>query len=65
MRPVGGIPEKIYGARLAGIPLVLVPIENKDDIPIMPAGVRVVPVATVEEALPYFFGENVAGILKK
>lgn len=65
VRPVGGIPEKIYGARLAGIPLVLVPMENKDDIPLLPEGVRVVPVATVEEALPYFFGDNFTGIIKK
>jgi ATP-dependent Lon protease len=55
IRPVGGIVEKIYGARLAGIPLVLVPRENQDDIPALPPDIRVVPVATVDEALPYFF----------
>lgn len=56
VRPVGGISEKIYGARLAGIPIVLVPLENKDNIPALPGGVTVVPVATVDEALPYLFG---------
>jgi ATP-dependent Lon protease len=58
IRPVGGIPEKIYGARLAGIPTVLVPMENKDDIPALPEGITVIPIATVDEALPYFFGDN-------
>lgn len=61
VRPVGGIPEKLYGARLAGIPLVLVPQENKDDIPFTLDRLRVVPVATVEETLPYFFGDRWQG----
>ena len=55
VRPVGGIPEKIYGARLAGIPTVLVPMENEGDIPSQTGGVQVIPIATVEEALPFFF----------
>jgi ATP-dependent Lon protease len=55
VRPVGGISEKLYGARLAGIPTVLIPDENKDDIPFAIDGLKVVPVSTVEEALPYFF----------
>ena len=55
VRPVGGIPEKVYGARLAGIPTVLVPKENKGDIPSQTGGIQVIPIATVEEALPYFF----------
>ncbi|MBS4030407.1 MAG: Lon family ATP-dependent protease [Clostridiales bacterium] len=58
VRPVGGISEKLYGARLAGIPTVLIPEENKDDIPFTMDGLKVVPVSTVEEALPYFF-ENI------
>ena len=56
VRPVGGISEKIYGARLAGLPIVLVPLENKDHVPTLPEGITVVPVATVDEALPYLFG---------
>jgi ATP-dependent Lon protease len=30
---VGGVFEKIYGARQAGIKTVLVPVENDKDIP--------------------------------
>jgi ATP-dependent Lon protease len=65
IRPVGGIAEKIYGARLAGIPTVLVPEENKDDIPSLLSDIAVIPIATVEEALPYFFGGREADIEKK
>jgi ATP-dependent Lon protease len=57
VRPVGGIAEKIYGARLSGIPKILVPAENKGDIPNLSGCPLVVPVATVEEALPHFFRE--------
>ncbi len=57
VRPVGGIAEKIYGVRLSGIPRVLVPAENRGDIPSLPGGPLVVPVATVKEALPHCFSE--------
>ena len=33
IKPVGGIFEKIYGARRKGIKLVIVPKDNKNDIP--------------------------------
>ncbi len=55
VRPVGGIAEKLYGARLAGIPKVLVPAENKGDIPSIPRGLKTELINTVEEALPHFF----------
>ncbi|NLM51637.1 MAG: ATP-dependent protease, Lon family [Firmicutes bacterium] len=61
VRPVGGIAEKLFGARLAGIQTVLVPFENKDEVPEL-AGMRVIPVKTVEEALPWLFGDKVRGI---
>jgi len=54
VRPVGGIAEKLYGARLAGIKTVLVPAENRGDVPQLP-DVQVVPVETVAEVLPWFF----------
>ncbi|MBS4022059.1 MAG: Lon family ATP-dependent protease [Dethiobacter sp.] len=55
VRPVGGIAEKLYGVRLAGIPRVLVPAENKGDVPNIPKGLIVELINTVEEALPHFF----------
>ena len=64
VKPIGGVYEKIYGAKQAGITKVLIPIENAADIPENLRGIEIVPVATVDEALPHFFGENVAKNLK-
>lgn len=51
VKPVGGIVEKIYGAKQAGIGTVLIPQENMKDVPAGLKGVTVIPVATAEEAL--------------
>jgi ATP-dependent Lon protease len=51
IKPVGGLPEKIYGARMAGLQRILVPIENKDDIPVGLTGCEVIPVTDVDEVL--------------
>lgn len=55
VRAVGGIPEKLYGARQAGMKAVLVPAENRAEVPEDPGNLRVVFVSDLEEALPYFF----------
>ncbi len=52
IKPVGGLPEKIYGARMAGLQRVLVPLENRDDIPPGLKDCHVLPVRDVEEILP-------------
>ena len=57
VKAVGGIPEKLYGARQAGIETVIIPYANKDDVPDLP-GMRVIPVKTVEEALPWIFPDR-------
>jgi ATP-dependent Lon protease len=59
VRPVGGAVEKLYGARLAGIAKVLLPEENRNDVPAAPDSLQVEFVRTVEEALPHFFGNTV------
>ncbi len=52
VRPVGGIPEKMYGAVQARMKTILVPWDNRHEVPKdLPAGVRVLPVATVREAM--------------
>ncbi len=51
VKPVGGIAEKIYGARQAGMKRVLLPKENQEDIPLDHGGIQVIPVETLEEAL--------------
>ncbi|MDD4334032.1 MAG: Lon family ATP-dependent protease [Desulfotomaculaceae bacterium] len=54
-RAVGGVFEKIYGARQAGIKTVLVPMENDKDIPVDIRGINVIPVSSVEELFRYVF----------
>lgn len=53
VKGVGGIPEKLYGARQAGMRKVILPQENRHDIPPDLQGIQVVFVQTVEEALPH------------
>ncbi|MDD2422232.1 MAG: Lon family ATP-dependent protease, partial [Heliobacteriaceae bacterium] len=51
LKAVGGILEKIYGARQAGIRSVIVPKENEKDVPPGLTGIEVIPVDTIAEAL--------------
>jgi len=55
VKQVGGIPEKIYGARQAGMRKVIVPEENRNDVPGDARGIEVVVVRTVEDVLPHVF----------
>lgn len=50
VRPVGGIVEKLYAARQAGMRMVLVPRENERDIDRTIGGIEVVTVASVRDA---------------
>ncbi|MDQ7794595.1 MAG: Lon family ATP-dependent protease [bacterium] len=49
IRPVGGLAEKLYGARQAGMRQAVVPEENLKDLPVGPHGVGVTGVATAEQ----------------
>lgn len=51
VKPVGGIPEKIFGARQAGITKILIPVENRVDVPKLHDGPEIVFVETVEDIL--------------
>jgi ATP-dependent Lon protease len=53
IRPVGGITEKIYGAKLSGMKTVLIPEENKTDIPAGLKGIEVIPVSTVQDVIAH------------
>ena len=55
VRPVGGVFEKAYGAKQAGIRLMVIPEENKKDIPEGMLGLDIRPVKTAEEAFGYIF----------
>lgn len=58
IRAVGGIPEKIYGARQWGIDTVFVPWENEKDIPSDARGVKVITVKTLEEIIGHIFSDD-------
>ena len=51
VRPVGGVFEKAYGARQAGIKTLIIPSENEQDIPLDLHGLDVHSVKTAQEVL--------------
>lgn len=51
VRPVGGVFEKAYGAKQAGIKRLIIPTENAKDIPQHHLGLEIYPVTTAQEAL--------------
>ncbi|ABO51802.1 Endopeptidase La [Desulforamulus reducens MI-1] len=53
VRAVGGVFEKIYGAKQAGIKRVFIPKENIKDVPSDIKGIEVIPIQNVEEILKY------------
>lgn len=55
VKPVGGIFEKIYGARRKGIKLVLVPKDNENEIPKGLKDIEVRAVGNIEELLNIVF----------
>lgn len=58
IKAVGDIPEKIYGARQAGMKKVLLPRENRNDIPGEKTGIQVVLVDTVAEMMEHVWAEE-------
>ena len=62
VRGVGGVTEKIYGARQVGIKKVLVPRENSRELPGELWGVQVVSIDKINEAFSHTLNlENAAG----
>lgn len=51
IKPVGGIFEKIYGAKQAGMKKILIPQENQADIPPDLQGIEIVLIKDINEAL--------------
>lgn len=57
VKPVGGIFEKVYGARRKGVKLVLVPKDNEKEIPMGLTDIEVKAVSTIEEVMDIVFKE--------
>lgn len=58
VKAVGGIYEKIYGARQSGMRALVLPEENRRDLPSEVKGIDLVFVSTVAEACAYLFGQT-------
>ena len=61
MRPVGGVFEKAYGAKQAGIRTLVIPKENDKDIPEGHLGLDIHAVETAEEAFAVLFAPEADG----
>lgn len=55
IKPVGGIFEKIYGAKRMGINTVLIPRENEKEIPINNSGIEVKAIESINELMEIAF----------
>lgn len=55
VKPVGGIFEKVYGARRKGIKTVVVPKDNEKEVPVGLEDIEVKVVSTIEELLNIVF----------
>ncbi|MBP2642383.1 MAG: ATP-dependent protease, Lon family [Firmicutes bacterium] len=62
VKAVGGVFEKAYGAKQAGVTTIIIPKENDKDIPQGHLGLTVCPVETVEEALDILFIKSATAI---
>jgi len=61
VKMVGGVYEKAYGAKQAGITTMIIPQENARDIPAGHLGLDIQPVETGEEALDILFAKQNEG----
>lgn len=55
VKPVGGIFEKIYGARRMGIKLVLIPKDNEKEIPLNTDDIQVKTIESIEKLMDIVF----------
>ncbi|PKM84014.1 MAG: ATP-dependent protease, Lon family, partial [Firmicutes bacterium HGW-Firmicutes-13] len=58
IKPVGGIQEKIYGAKQAGIKKIFIPEANRHDISSTLTGIEVKCVSTIDELMELIFQEE-------
>ncbi len=58
VKPVGGIYQKIIGAKKAGIKKVLLPMDNQADIPVGVKGIEIIPIRYIQDAYSHIFEHN-------
>ena len=57
VKPVGGIHEKAFGARQAGMKVMILPEKNKSDIDAGTAGIAIRPVANIRDVWEIMTGK--------
>lgn len=55
VKAIGGLHEKIYAARQAGAKILLIPEENRKDIPENLTGIKIVPIKHIKQAYDHIF----------
>jgi len=55
VKAVGGLSEKLHGARQAGIRKVLIPAENIGDVPLQMDGLEIIPIKDIQDAITHVF----------
>lgn len=58
VKAIGGVYEKIYGAKQAGMVRVVLPEENRKDVPQEVSGIAVSYASTIEEAMNLVFADT-------
>ncbi len=51
IKPVGGVYEKVFGAKQAGVESVILPAQNRREVAATGLGIHLLPVNTIDEAL--------------
>lgn len=58
VKAVGGVMEKAYGAKQAGVSRLIIPKENERDLPKGYLGLEIYPVTDIDEVLPLLLAEH-------
>jgi ATP-dependent Lon protease len=62
VKPVGGIYQKIFGAKQSGIKKILIPVENIPDIPVGIKEIDIIPIKHIQEAYQHVFAPDSKGV---
>ncbi|MFZ5823754.1 MAG: Lon family ATP-dependent protease [Bacillota bacterium] len=62
VKAIGGVYEKIYGAKQAGMVRVVLPEENRKDVPQQVSGIEVCFASTIEEAMALVLADQPADV---
>lgn len=64
LKPVGGITEKIYGARIAGLKKVVIPLDNQTELDGRFPEMEIAAAGNIESLLPHFLSRSALKMLQ-